>query len=163
MTMNWAGEFVMSLARLIYASRSNRFFTETELADLVARSSARNATAGITGSLVYCDGYFLQWLEGNEHAVRATFERISKDPRHRDVQEMSCRPILGRSFGQWGMSFLHEGRIESTDLKSIRAMTDRLQKLACWDEMSDGAAVLMENLKSAIDRQTESASIRRAA
>jgi hypothetical protein len=147
----------MPLVRLIYASRSNRTFDQSELAELARRSGERNGQNGVTGSLIYCDGFFLQWLEGEEPAVRKTFGRIATDPRHRDVHELSCLPANARVFGQWGMSMLHENTAMPPDLKRIRSMTSRLQSVACWDEMGRGAAELVQALRAAIERQTQAA------
>jgi hypothetical protein len=144
----------MALSRLIYASRSKSNFSPEALTQLVRLSSQRNAAAGVTGTLICCDGLFLQWLEGPERTVRATFERISRDPRHADIQELSCRPCIARTFGEWGMSCLHEQSIAQPERTQINSIAERLDRVTCIDELGERACVLLKDLKSAIGRQS---------
>src|SRR5690606_41164378 len=50
-------------------------------------------------------GHFVQWLEGDEAAVRALFERIRHDPRHRLRRVAYQGPIRDRLFPSWTMAF----------------------------------------------------------
>jgi hypothetical protein len=116
------------LYALLYRSRATRPLDERDLLPILTASLRNNARAGVTGLLLYGPaeplpppdpdappsrllvpfegpGLFVQWLEGPEAAVRATFERISLDPRHTDLE------LLGdgmhrrerRLFPQWAM------------------------------------------------------------
>ncbi|MBA3273301.1 MAG: BLUF domain-containing protein [Chthoniobacterales bacterium] len=78
---------------LVYASIANEDFSPEQLIDLLATSRRNNDASGITGMLLYKDRRFLQVLEGSEAAVRATYARIKRDPRHRG----SAPPERGRA------------------------------------------------------------------
>ncbi len=78
---------------------------EGELPAILATSVRRNAQDGITGMLMYSGGNIMQVLEGGETAVRATYERIGKDPRHRNITLLSDDEIDERSFAGWSMGF----------------------------------------------------------
>ncbi len=93
------------LFQLIYASTATRPFAEVDLRILLSNSRRRNEAAGISGILVYAEGSFLQVLEGPQNAVLETFERISRDPRHKRVIRLSRREIAERSFPGWSMAF----------------------------------------------------------
>lgn len=95
------------LFRLVYASRwTNALGEDFEAALLrvIAASIRRNRLANITGLLLAHDGWFIQALEGPEADVRQAMERISQDPRHRDVHMISAGPAPSRLFKDWNMA-----------------------------------------------------------
>jgi blue light- and temperature-responsive anti-repressor len=98
-----------ALYRLAYVSQSSARPDRTphaDLRDILATSRARNRLAGITGALTLGGGTFGQILEGPPDAVEAAFERIERDPRHRDVVLLDLAPIAARSFGGRAMAFV---------------------------------------------------------
>jgi hypothetical protein len=78
---------------------------EAELPAILETAVRRNAQDGITGMLLYSGGNIMQVLEGEESAVRATYSRIGKDPRHRNLVLLSDDEISERSFANWSMGF----------------------------------------------------------
>ena len=104
------------LFHLVYVSSASRLFSKEELVALMKVSAERNAKVGLTGLLLYKDGNIIQAIEGEEQAVRALFERIKKDPRHRGVIILAQEPIQERSFPRWGMGFRD---LQSTSLQEF--------------------------------------------
>lgn len=90
---------------LCYLSSATVPFSQAELDALLAKSRANNTRDDISGMLLYRDGDFLQVLEGPEAAVRTTFQRISRDPRHARVMLIDESDIDARSFADWSMGF----------------------------------------------------------
>ena len=90
---------------LVYASIANQEFSPEELLDLLAISRRNNERSGITGMLLYKERRFLQVLEGDETAVRATYARIEGDPRHRDAVLLITEQEQQREFADWSMAF----------------------------------------------------------
>lgn len=90
---------------LVYASSATQLFTQAELLALLQHSREKNSAVGITGLLLYKDGNFMQVLEGEEAAVRSTFEKIRWDPRHRGVMVLLEGEEAGRQFEYWSMGF----------------------------------------------------------
>ena len=90
---------------LVYASIANEDFSPEQLLELLAVSRRNNESCGITGMLLYKDRRFLQVLEGDEAAVRATYARIERDPRHRDVVVLVTDEEREREFADWSMAF----------------------------------------------------------
>ena len=70
---------------LTYLSTAAERFSDAELRNLLEDSRNRNHAVGLTGMLLYVGGHFIQTLEGTDDVVDATYERIARDPRHRDV------------------------------------------------------------------------------
>ena len=95
-----------TLHRLFYRSRQ----TPETTADLdfavqqsIGTAIRRNRDLGLTGLLLTIQGNFIQALEGNVEAVRATYARISLDPRHHDSHIIFQGQAHQRLFGEWNM------------------------------------------------------------
>lgn len=91
--------------QLVYASTARQPFTSAELVGLLLHARASNAERGITGTLLYRDGRFLQLLEGEEDEVRRLYATIAADRRHHDVAVVAERRRLLRQFPSWTMAF----------------------------------------------------------
>jgi hypothetical protein len=119
--------------QLGYVSAATRPMHREDLIDLLREARELNDRDGVTGLLLYQDGYFLQVLEGAETNVRNTFERISHDDRHHDVQILFEDETDARHYPDWSMGFQAlDGSewLEFPDVddkpKSLRAMAEDL-------------------------------------
>ena len=95
-----------TLHRLFYRSRQTPAVAadlDFEVQRIIGAAIGRNRTVGLTGLLLTAQGNFIQALEGNVDAVRATYARISMDPRHHDQHIISQGPAEKRLFGEWNM------------------------------------------------------------
>lgn len=90
-----------ALARLVYVSEATRPLTPAELYRLHELSRRRNALMGVTGILLHRAGRFMQLLEGPKPAVRALFQKISRDPRHHGVTRLLYEPTDHRLHRDW--------------------------------------------------------------
>ena len=70
---------------LVYVSMAAENISKADLLDILAKSRENNSKAGITGMLLHKDENFMQVLEGEEAAVRALYQRLLLDPRHRGI------------------------------------------------------------------------------
>jgi hypothetical protein len=153
----------MALVCLVYASRATDLFSPSQLSELIRSSAERNAFRDISGALLYCDGFFVQMLEGEEWVVRDCYEKIAGDPRHRDVLELVCLPITKRSFGGWAMSLLHQESTDPADVRRIRKVVSRIDQASIAQKMGLPAQQMLAELKAAIEKQSAAADIRDAA
>lgn len=92
--------------QLVYSSASSTPMQLEELEDLLEQAQANNAIHGITGALVYADGFFLQILEGDRESVERLMERISRDLRHETLTVLQEGDIPNRSFSDWKMAYI---------------------------------------------------------
>ena len=101
------------LVRLMYASRAADSVDAEALSAILRKSKANNPHVGVTGVLCFCfnAGIFLQVLEGGRNAVSMLYNRISQDPRHREVVLLSYEEIGERSFSSWSMGQVNMGRL----------------------------------------------------
>jgi len=92
---------------LIYRSHATTLFERPELDQLLEQARSNNALADITGCLLYGGGNFLQLLEGPLEHVQATFGKIQRDDRHRELQVLLDAERSHRTFNAWWMAFFN--------------------------------------------------------
>jgi hypothetical protein len=116
--------------RLVYKSFEAQPFSEADLKKLLVASRLRNADADLTGMLIYDRGAFLQMLEGDVGAIIKTFNRIERDPRHKDISILLRDPNAGeRAFGRWSMGYA-DGSGAAAILKGFVDLPDGLRTAA---------------------------------
>jgi hypothetical protein len=116
--------------QLLYTSSTFRDFDEAQLEDILAASRRNNPKLGVTGILMYCEGGFMQVLEGEPDALAPLYARIATDKRHWNTPILFDRPAP-RTFGDWSMGFraLRQGEPADAAVFEItrNAIEDRLQ------------------------------------
>lgn len=91
--------------QLMYLSDAVRDFPTSELESLLEKARAYNEPRGITGCLIYGNGKFIQFIEGEKDQVVALYEKIEKDPRHNNVLLYQPAVSANRLFEEWSMGF----------------------------------------------------------
>ena len=99
------------LVRLMYASRATEAVNPEALSAILRKSVGNNPAVGVTGVLCFSGNIFLQVLEGGRSQVSALYNKITRDPRHRDVVLLSYEEISERSFAGWAMGQVNMGRL----------------------------------------------------
>jgi hypothetical protein len=139
------------LVRLMYASRVAASVNADVLAAILKTSKQNNAAAGVTGVLCHCSSadVFLQVLEGGRGAVSATYNRIARDERHREVVLLHYGEIGERHFAGWSMGQVNMNRLNPALLLkySERAVLDPYAvsgeaSLALFNELVATASVV---------------------
>ena len=95
----------MSITQIIYSSTPFGY-DENLLSGLLLDARRCNKRDGITGALICRRDVYLQFLEGNDGAVRNTLQRIAHDDRHVEVVTRYDAPADTRLFSDWDM--LHD-------------------------------------------------------
>ena len=101
-----------NLIRIIYISRTNLPAMDTtseidpNIARILAKSRSNNRKNGLVGVLYFGDGCFFQCLEGEETTVDTLYEKLLKDPRHKDLKLISRKQISKLSFPDWAMKYV---------------------------------------------------------
>ena len=97
----------MDLVQLVYYSRN--LLTDDDkgqlklLREILSIARQKNVERDVTGYLIFDKSWFIQILEGDRAQVRATYERIARDPRHTGVTLLDTKPVRQRTFSQWSM------------------------------------------------------------
>jgi hypothetical protein len=110
-----------STYHVLYRSRAAQAPTEADLQALLEWSRTYNAHHHITGLLLYCDGRFVQLIEGPEATVRALYARIQQDTRHTQVVTLSDGPSPQRWFADWHMAF---GQVDAPELHEVLGVVE---------------------------------------
>jgi hypothetical protein len=113
------------LYEIIYGSVETRFFSQIQLSELLALARARNQGLDISGVLLHQKGLFVQVLEGDEPVVGALYDRITRDPRHKNVAVFRRGPVQTRQFPAWSMGFLE---LDAAALSRLGGWNPMLQK-----------------------------------
>ncbi len=61
-----------------YLSQSKLDWTDDAIDQLLERSKQNNATRGITGAMIYANGYFMQLIEGPQNEVESSIARLKR-------------------------------------------------------------------------------------
>lgn len=90
---------------LVYRSRSSHVFKESQIQDMLEKARGFNSKNNITGCLLYYQGEFLQYLEGDKIKVFDLYDKIKVDTRHSQVELLSNGEIFDRVFENWEMAY----------------------------------------------------------
>lgn len=101
---------------LVYKSKASRNLSFKEIEELLEKARLYNSANNISGCLLYYEGEFIQYIEGNQVKVLKLFDKISMDNRHTKVQLISHGLIEKREFKNWSMAF-----------KNVRGENDQMQ------------------------------------
>lgn len=90
---------------ILYASTAVERFNSEQLEELLDVSRRNNAAVNVSGMLLYYDGSFIQYIEGEEADVAGLFDRISADPRHLGVFVLDKGETAARALPEWKMGY----------------------------------------------------------
>ena len=93
------------LYQVVYASAATENFSKVDLKNLLAQCQQNNSKINVTGMLLYCEGNFLQVIEGDLATLDTLYQKILGDPRHEDIIQIFHEPIATRAFGDWSMGY----------------------------------------------------------
>ena len=119
------------MLQLVYISTARQPLVPGELEGLLQVSRRNNRAVEVTGLLVVGGRRFLQALEGPEPAVLEVLGRISADPRHFGIVELSRKRIEARAFGNWAMGYAAgaeagaDGNLDAVIARLIAPLADR--------------------------------------
>lgn len=114
---------------VVYISSAVNFMAEDDLSQILKISRVNNTQQNLTGLLLFSEGTFMQFLEGEDDNVDQTFEKIERDPRHRDLFKIMDGPIAQRNFTEWSMAFTTLNAQEMEHVKGFINSTDAITSL----------------------------------
>ena len=92
----------MDIYRLVYKSKPFGY-DQAILNGILSDAINYNSKNNITGALICRDDIYLQLLEGPEYEVNLTFEKISTDDRHLEIELLLKEYCNKRIFPKWNM------------------------------------------------------------
>jgi hypothetical protein len=109
---------------LVYKSSASEGLDSCDISKIINKSQSNNIKTGVTGLLLYRQNTFIQLLEGEEQAVRTTYNKILKDSRHSDVKVLIESKSSIRIAPQWSMD-----HVESISDISVKVLFEVFEQL----------------------------------
>ena len=112
--------------RIVYCSRASKLPNTFELQNLLSTSREFNAKHDISGILLYKDGSYLQFIEGEVDVINSLYERIKNNPRHYKVKLLLEGESAVRAFPGWHMGYYQPGMktIKISDIAESDPLSD---------------------------------------
>jgi len=101
---------------LIYKSSALVRLSQIELIELLRISRRNNEASGLTGMLIYRDGTYLQFLEGQRGSIAGLLDRLQKDPRHNEIRVLREGILPARLFPDWSMAYKNLAGLRSSNV-----------------------------------------------
>lgn len=111
------------LYELIYRSTAKPGLTSQDLEDILKTARDFNESNNLTGCLLFHEGQFLQLLEGEFQVLLDLYDKIKKDPRHRDFLLLHMKETEQRVYNDWTMAFKSLKQNELGDYSSVTEFT----------------------------------------
>jgi Sensors of blue-light using FAD len=103
--MATAPEKAPGLPYLIYVSYATIRLSQNDLLELLKKARVRNEARGLTGMLLYRDGRYLQFLEGQRADIDELLGRLRDDRRHKAIRTLREGTVPERLFPDWSMAY----------------------------------------------------------
>lgn len=103
---------------LLYFGVASKEFTEPDFVELLEQARSRNAFLDITGKLLYCEGTFIQLLEGAEDVVKEVYASIVNDKRLIAIKTITTGHAEERYYDNWSMDFKEVSLAEINKLEN---------------------------------------------
>ncbi|MEP1034155.1 BLUF domain-containing protein [Ekhidna sp.] len=105
----------------IYTSTPREKLTLKTLMEITETSQKNNLKNNITGILLGIENKFMQYFEGSEENVNELFDKIWRDPRHKNVTQWIKGFTDARVFKEWSMG---SWMLSNDELKTNPALAD---------------------------------------
>ena len=92
----------IGIKHIIYTSRPLDS-DNSDIENILISSERNNPKSEVTGLLIFGSKLYLQFLEGPENSVDATFNRIKSDKRHNEIRILKESKSDRRLFASWTM------------------------------------------------------------
>lgn len=119
---------------LIYSSKANIPWSESQIRALLEKSVANNKKRNITGVLIYLKDRFIQVLEGKKEDVKFIYDKIKKDPRHSKIVLLLKGEIEDRNFKDWNMGFKALDEDELRKISGYKNLDEIIESQAINDK-----------------------------
>jgi hypothetical protein len=129
------------LSYLIYVSSATIRLSQDGLLELLKHARVKNEARGLTGMLLYRDGTYMQFLEGQRADIDELLNRLRGDPRHKAIRTLREGTVPERLFPDWSMAYKNLAGLRSSQ---IPGFSERLQAQYINEPGKDPAQSLID-------------------
>jgi hypothetical protein len=97
---------IMQLYRLVYCSEASDDLMLPDIMEISRKASVKNRQQLLSGGLLFCEGKFLQVLEGGIESINTLYRKLFYDRRHVNISLIGFSKISKRRFDGWEMSLI---------------------------------------------------------
>lgn len=119
---------------LVFRSVANTYPKDIKCNELLFDSKGFNTLNNITGCLLYCNGEFLEILEGEVNTVNKLYDRIQQDNRHYNITLLLTAKCEQRQFRAWDMVFDQTNNRKIQDILIQRDVINSINKAQVTQE-----------------------------
>ena len=140
-----SGQPLAPLFNVVYCSRAAAGVDSAAVDRIIASSRRNNPRFGITGMLVFGEGFFFQWLEGPRDSIENLMAVLRNDARHEQIIMLSqAEESHERMFPTWDMELVEAEQIRNVladalseahdphEVQALQAMLDDID--ARWGQ-----------------------------
>lgn len=91
------------LHSILYVSSATRLLTGSELQEVFTLAKGESLRLDITGLLLYYDGNFMEYIEGQEVNLHQAYHAIKRNISHHLITEIINVSVLQREFNDWSI------------------------------------------------------------
>lgn len=102
----------------LYLSKAKQYFSEGDIDLLISKSKENNHNLGISGFLVFQNGYFAQYIEGSKASIEELTTKLKADKRHEIVVWLE-NTVDKPKFKAWDMKQLKNAMYQNLDMASF--------------------------------------------
>ncbi len=114
---------------IIYISRAGDSIFEEAIQLMLLQARIFNRRNGITGCLLYHQGYFIQLMEGEKEQLDRLYDRIQEDARHTDVTTLWEGYSEDHLYRAWTMAY-HDCLEETEEVRYNERLLEAFYDLA---------------------------------
>lgn len=121
------------MLQIAYTSVATQSLGSGDVFKIVDKSAKNNASAELTGFLIYSDGHFFQVIEGPIVSVDKLVSTLKTDPRHHSIKIACHSRIIERSFPSWRMRRIieqEEGKSFDSLMPEMGAAPEKVRRAA---------------------------------
>ena len=128
---------------LSYVSEQAHAQTDEDLELLLNQARENNARLGITGMLIYYEGLYIQFLEGEEKKIEKLYEKIVQDVRHPRILQLDSGYNNERQVGEGSRAF---EKLSPKEAQEITGFNELKKKEAFFNtENQEHPAIILLN------------------
>lgn len=112
------------LSCFLYTSRLAPEAGIDQVSKIVKQARELNTIHGISGVLVFDGERFAQYIEGPSEAIGSLVDKLAKDPRHTNFQQLLLqRDLDKRMYEKWSMGYL-DTEMDHLNIESLSVVDD---------------------------------------
>ena len=129
----------MSCSKKLYIYIYTGQNISTDLENIIHQAKINNPIHNVSGVLFFHNNRFLQIIEGDKNIIDQLKLNITKDSRHKEIQQLFYEPILSKSFSNWNMDTFNLSDKENVNIKELNLVSEvyKTNFLLRGDQLAD--------------------------